>query len=354
MNKKILTAVMAFILISAGTCTTVNADIASDKAKLQQIETQRDELETKVSKMDNQIETLMIEVNKNKTDIESTQKNIDLTESEIAKAEEKIAAEYSLFESRVRSMYISGTSTSSIEILLDSKSFNDLISRSENIKRIMDYNIGIINKYKADKEELDRKKAKLADEKEKLLTLKSENEEKLETLNKEKTEQTNLITQLKAQERQYGAQIKAAEAAALAASQASIAKIKQSSTGSEVSRGTAKYSSNAIIAFASNYLGVPYVWGGSNPSGFDCSGFVQYVFAHFKINLPRVAEDQQQVGTYVSRENLQPGDLVFFGDPAHHVGIYIGNGCMIHAPHTGDVVKIQKLNSDFSYGRRIN
>ena len=69
--------------------------------------------------------------------------------------------------------------------------------------------------------------------------------------------------------------------------------------------------------------------------------------------LPRVASDQQHVGTYVSRADLKPGDLVFFGDPAHHVGIYVGNGNMINAPHTGDVVKVQPLNSDFSYGRRI-
>ena len=96
------------------------------------------------------------------------------------------------------------------------------------------------------------------------------------------------------------------------------------------------------------------MWGGTSPSGFDCSGFTQYVFAHFGVNLPRVSEDQQNVGTLVSRDNLQPGDLVFFGTPAHHVGIYVGNGNMINAPHTGAVIRIQTLNSDFTYGRRVN
>ncbi|MBU3181714.1 C40 family peptidase [Clostridium psychrophilum] len=119
------------------------------------------------------------------------------------------------------------------------------------------------------------------------------------------------------------------------------------------SRGSST-SSNAIIAYASNFLGVPYVWGGTSPSGFDCSGFTQYVFAHFGVNLPRVTQSQQNVGTLVSRANLQAGDLVFFGTPAYHVGIYVGNGNMIAAPHTGDVVKIQKLNSGFTYGRRVN
>ncbi|WP_404814437.1 C40 family peptidase [Clostridium algoriphilum] len=116
----------------------------------------------------------------------------------------------------------------------------------------------------------------------------------------------------------------------------------------------AAFSSNSVLAYASNFLGIPYVWGGTSPLGFDCSGFTQYVFSHFGVNLPRVSEDQQNVGTLVSRVNLQPGDLVFFGRPAHHVGIYVGNGKMINAPHTGAVIRIQTLNSDFTYGRRVN
>ncbi|WP_249175135.1 NlpC/P60 family protein, partial [Clostridium tyrobutyricum] len=95
--------------------------------------------------------------------------------------------------------------------------------------------------------------------------------------------------------------------------------------------------------------------GGTTPSGFDCSGFVQYVYAHFGISLPRVSQDQQNVGAAVSRANLQPGDLVFFGNPAYHVGIYVGSGTYINAPKTGDVVKIASVDrSDFSGGRRIN
>jgi cell wall-associated NlpC family hydrolase len=119
-------------------------------------------------------------------------------------------------------------------------------------------------------------------------------------------------------------------------------------------KNAATFSSNSVLAYASNFLGIPYVWGGTSPSGFDCSGFTQYVFAHFGVNLPRVSEDQQNVGTFVSRANLQPGDLVFFGTPAHHVGIYIGGGNMINAPHTGAVIRIQALDDDFTYGRRVN
>lgn len=108
----------------------------------------------------------------------------------------------------------------------------------------------------------------------------------------------------------------------------------------------------AIVDTAMQYLGVPYVWGGTSPSGFDCSGLVQYVCRKNGISVSRVAADQRGDGTYVSRDNLQPGDLVFFsnGSYIHHVGIYVGNGNMIHAPQTGDVVKISSIDTPY----RIN
>ncbi len=95
---------------------------------------------------------------------------------------------------------------------------------------------------------------------------------------------------------------------------------------------------------ALRYLGVPYVWGGASPSGFDCSGLVMYVYAQLGISLPHYAAAQYALGQPVSRSELQPGDLVFF-DNLNHVGIYIGGGQFVHAPETGDVVKISTLAS---------
>lgn len=112
-----------------------------------------------------------------------------------------------------------------------------------------------------------------------------------------------------------------------------------------------------VIQTAMQFLGQPYVWGGSSPSeGFDCSGLLQYSLAQNGINISRTTYDQVNEGTAVSKSDLQPGDAVFFGtaDDVHHVGIYIGNGEYIHAPKTGDVIKISKLNdrSDFYAARR--
>lgn len=111
---------------------------------------------------------------------------------------------------------------------------------------------------------------------------------------------------------------------------------------------------NQVVVYSKKYIGVPYVYGGTTPSGFDCSGFVQYVYAHnglYQIQLPRTTYDQINVGTPVSKSNLQPGDLVFFGSASspHHVGIYISLNLFIEAPHSGANVRISKLNSRTDY-----
>jgi cell wall-associated NlpC family hydrolase len=98
-----------------------------------------------------------------------------------------------------------------------------------------------------------------------------------------------------------------------------------------------------VIAVAMQYLGVPYVWGGASPStGFDCSGLTSYAYAQIGISLPHHAASQYNYGTPVSRDDLQPADLVFFNGLGH-MGMYIGGGQFIHAPHTGDVVKISSI-----------
>ncbi|MCL2324402.1 MAG: NlpC/P60 family protein [Actinomycetia bacterium] len=108
-------------------------------------------------------------------------------------------------------------------------------------------------------------------------------------------------------------------------------------------------SQSGVVEIAKSFLGVPYVWGGSSPSGFDCSGLTSYCYRQVGISIPRVASAQQAAYPAVSRANLQPGDLVFFGYPAYHVGMYIGGGLMIHAPQPGDVVRISgAFGGDYS------
>lgn len=109
---------------------------------------------------------------------------------------------------------------------------------------------------------------------------------------------------------------------------------------------TAKLSQ--VIGIAKQYLGVPYVYGGSTPRGFDCSGLTQYAYSHAGLTIPRTAAAQQ---SYMHRtSNPLPGDLIFFGAPAHHVGIYLGGGQMIAAPYPGQVVRVQSYLTPSGFG----
>ena len=127
--------------------------------------------------------------------------------------------------------------------------------------------------------------------------------------------------------------------------------LSNSSSSSQSTKG------NSLVSAAKKFLGTPYVWGGTSPSGFDCSGLMQYVCAMNGINISRTTYDQINEGKAVNKSDLQAGDLIFFGtkDNPHHVGMYIGGGQYIQAPKTGDVVKISKLSDrgDYLTARRV-
>jgi peptidoglycan DL-endopeptidase CwlO len=113
---------------------------------------------------------------------------------------------------------------------------------------------------------------------------------------------------------------------------------------------SSKPAAGGVLGIAARYEGIMYVYGGTTPAGFDCSGFTQYVFRQVGISLPRTAEAQRAATTPVS--NPQPGDLVFFGSPAYHVGIYAGNGMMWDSPRTGKAVALRSIwSSTVTYGR---
>jgi peptidoglycan DL-endopeptidase CwlO len=100
---------------------------------------------------------------------------------------------------------------------------------------------------------------------------------------------------------------------------------------------------SGVVQIALKYLGRPYQWAASGPYAFDCSGFTMFVYAQVGVRLPHSSRAQINCGARVDRANLQPGDLLFFYSPIHHVAIYIGGGKMVHAPHTGDVVSIDPV-----------
>jgi len=126
-------------------------------------------------------------------------------------------------------------------------------------------------------------------------------------------------------------------------------------TAIQVPLGAASKGADAAVRAALSQRGKPYVYGAAGPDSYDCSGLTMWAWGQAGVGLPHQSAEQQGQGRSVSRDQLQPGDLVFFGSPAYHVGMYIGNGMMVHAPTSGDVVKVTALAymSDYSGATRV-
>jgi cell wall-associated NlpC family hydrolase len=243
-------------------------------------------------------------------------------------------AEELLAESLTQSYKSTGSDVFSY--LLASRSFNDLIDNVQTIQRANDANGNLIAEIAAAKVEIRKRSEELAKQERRLaadqatqLATKQRIEAGLHALENRKArisrEIQNLIDQAQAR----------ADAAATAAA--------GGGGGINIPIPPSSTLGGQAAAIAMQYLGTPYVWGGSSPSGFDCSGFTMYVWSQLGVGLPHNAAAQYGAGVSVPRDALEPGDLVFF-DGLGHVGIYIGNNAFVHAPHSGDVVKVSTIS----------
>jgi len=347
-----------------------------------------EKLEISIEMLDFDIESIYTGIDKAKGEINVTENKIEQTTKDIAIAECNIKGEEDLFNERMRVMFMNGADTY-LEILLDSEGLEDFISRVENVKKIVEYDNQIISELNVKKQDIEQRKKSLKDNVTKILVLQTNNENKLDKLNIKKQEQSKLIVEAKKQQelhkneiaetqtllgstmnqmkeasnqtRKYEVAMAAKKTQEITPSRGMVSNVIEDEPTREVvkavseSQKVSSDSSNEVIAYAQNFLGTPYEWAATGPNTFDCSGFVQYVYAHFGVSTGRSTYDQITHGQFVSRENLQPGDLVFFGSGTpHHVGIYVGNNSYIHAPSTGDVVKISALTrSDYLSARRV-
>lgn len=362
MNKKIKCIVTSMLIVFstnaqvlATPSDTIKSNLQQSKESLKSVQQDIEKGERKVEGLDHQIESIMMEVKNNKNKIVSTEKSINTTEGDIKKSEEDIKKEEELFKGRMRATYISGIG-GYLDIIFQADGVGDLIDKVEAVKSIVKYDKQLIEEFNSKKNALENKKKILQKEKEDLLALKEANDKKLSQLNDTKKEQDKLLAELKDKERSIKGKI-GEDQKLLAKAMEEVNNIRQEAPKYDPGKGSANVTNDNIIAYASNFLGTPYVWGGTTPvPGFDCSGFLQYVYAHFGISIGRTTYDQINDGVQVSRDDLQPGDLIFFGtfENPHHVGMYIGNGAYIHAPHTGDVIKISQLNrDDYLTARRV-
>lgn len=366
MNKhgiRLITAVVTSSMI----VTPVLAAPSVDDLKKEKASKQNE-----VSSLQSQLTTLMGKVNTLESELIQTGEDITKAQSDLVVAQKKEKEQYAAMKKRIKYMYEAGND-SAFETLVTSDDFTDLLSKAEYVQNVHSYDRKQLQEYVETKQQISDLKDSLEKDQKELESKQAEYEKQGDNLN-------NLITSKSAEvanldsEIQAAAEAAAKEAAERAAKEAAEKAAKEAAKKQQASAANNSTSSNrnnsttsnnttsnknntsnttsgsnanggTIVSRAYSQLGKPYVWGAYGPSSFDCSGFVSYCLTG---SYTRLGTTLTFMGwTRVS--NPQPGDVV---TTATHCGIYIGNGQMIHAPHTGDVVKVGPVQSGMIYVRR--
>ena len=407
MRKRLLSALIAVMVTATGVMvpfTTVKADPGSSvsvNSQTQQLQSQLNEMLNKINELnekiqvlDNEISPLDSKIKENNKEIENVTDEIANTNKEIEQAKADIEEQEEVLGQRLRELYKSGGQTSYISLIFSAESFSDLISKIDAASKLIKIDQKIANELTNTKKNLDNKVESLTEE---VKVKKAELDEK-------KADQEVILTQAKAEQEAFESQylvpqemsevspwieqatnsnnsvddIKNSKSMLEAYLQQLKSDEAKSSVNNAISKANAlidkknKEAEEAKKAVATNrgddtltvskdmsglmtllraQLGKPYVYGATGPSTFDCSGLTSYVYRNaLGIEIGRTTYEQINSGVEVSQSELKPGDLVF--PHPGHVAIYIGNGQMIHAPQTGDVVKISSVYK-FWRARRI-
>lgn len=376
MTKRVIATITSVILILSMPMTVSAAkisDIKAERDKTQQelnqanstlnnLKEEREGIEEEINTLDEELMEVLASISMVEDEIAELEGQIEETEEDLKEAIADEEAQYEAMKKRIQYMYEKGD-YSYLELLLECKNMSDLVSKSEYVEELYEYDRKMLIKYQEARQLVEDTKEKLLMEQEELEVSKHElDEEKAgldELLEEKKAEASDYdaeiakvkqaATLFKAKIKQQNAQIKQleeeeAKKAAEAAAKSSAGKSSSSSVDSSsiISGASGSAKGKDIANFACKYVGNPYVAGGTSlTNGADCSGFTFAVYKEFGISLPRTSTAQRGAGREVSLSDAQPGDIVCY---AGHVAIYIGGGRIVHASTPSTGIKYGNVN----------
>jgi len=336
----------ALLLSFAFASSSFASPISSKKAQLRQVQAK---LQTVYHKVDMAVE----KYNQATTQLSGIKLQISENEKQLKVAEYNLAIADRQLSTRARDIYKTHD-VGVTDVLFAASSFDELVTQLDMMERLGNSDVDTVQSIKSYRAEIKDRRVKLdADKKAaaKLVTEAAAQKAEVEGLqNRLESMTAGIKADIKRMEAAQAAAAQRAAAAAAAANGGSTGG-GTSNSGNVVDPGGSGHS--AVVGIAQAELGKPYVYGAAGPNSFDCSGLTMYCYAQIGIGLSHGATDQQHASTPVPLSALQPGDLVFFGGPSYsyHVGIYVGGGSMINAPHTGAVVSYGSIGGAWIGGR---
>ena len=353
MSRSQLAIVSASFLAAfavAGSATAEPASVSSKQAQAESVMAQ-------IQSLDGSLEHAVDAYNLANERLEAIRGDLNENRVNLRIAAQNLRTAQKVLAARMVAIYTTDQSDSTLDVLVGSRSLEDLLDGLETVSRVSEQDSDVlfdVTRFRAD---MRRARTRLRHARDRQAELVAERAAHKRSIEGKLAERQRMLSSIKSEiaairaaEQRRQAQLAAQARARLAAPQPLIPDLATSEPSTPAPTvlppaPAAKY--GGVVGIAMQYLGIPYVYGGSSPSGFDCSGFIMYVFAQVGVSLPHNAAAQYGYGTPVDRSQLQPGDLVFFNGLGH-AGIYVGGGSFIHSPHTGDVVKISSMSGWYS------
>jgi cell wall-associated NlpC family hydrolase len=347
-----VTAILVAVALASVRTAAAEPNVDAKRAQAQDVLAQIQEIDSQLSHAIESYNLANVQLDRINADLKSNARHLTIAKSSLRNAQTHLSE-------RLVSLYVNGAEGNALEVLLGAESLDDLLNRMDAVERVSDQDSRVLGEVKRFGAEVKQRKVRLdraraaqaqvvAQKADQRRSIEGQLAERQRMLASIKSEIASIEAAERLRQQRLAAQARARLAATSVQHQGD-AEAAQASTFAAPSveaalapAPDARY--GGAVGIAMQYLGVPYLWGGASPSsGFDCSGFTMYVFAQLGVSLPHHAASQYNMGTPVSKNELQPGDLVFFRGLGH-MGMYIGGGQFIHAPRTGDVVKISSLS----------
>ena len=299
----------------AGKVAQAKARLKAVEARLGDVSMQSEIAVEKYNQASTQLATVQAQIDENQRQLETARKNLE-------RANEQLMV-------RAESIY-KARDVGVVDVIFQADSFDDLITQMDMMERLGNSDVDTVHAIAAYKRDIKDRRIKLEVDEKTAARLVADREQHKNELIALEGKLGELTTDIKKQIKKLKAQARLRAQLALTGFSGTIPTVDPNSPGHP-----------EIVAIAQRYFGVPYVWGGAGPSGFDCSGLTMYCYAQIGIGMSHGATDQQRSSSAVALTDLRPGDLIFFGNASfsHHVAIFVGGTTCIEAPHTGDVVR---------------